>query len=148
MVLGMFVWVYTFFCSISFVRTGTFEFASAPTPTFKLTIAGVVGRLATVVCGWMIVFGILFLIPADRALMIAPLGFFGQAAVPLATRFVDDSSPRVRRTAIDVLQQIGAPARQSAPQIAKHLDDNDEQVRFAAHGALRILNPELIPPKE
>ena len=148
MVLGVFVWVYAFFCSISFVRAGNFDFAPAPAPTFKRTFVGVIGRLAAVVCGWTIVFGMLFLIPADRALMIAPLGFFGEAAVPLATRFVNDSSPRVRRTAIDVLQQIGAPARASAPQVAKHLDDNDEQVRFAAHGALRILNPDLIPPKE
>ncbi|NJO12960.1 MAG: hypothetical protein HC872_05265 [Gammaproteobacteria bacterium] len=78
--------------------------------------------------------------------MISPLSFCGERAVPLATWFVHDRSPRVRKSAIDVLEDIGPPARVSAPEIAKYLDDPDEQVRLAASSALRILDPKLLPP--
>jgi len=53
---------------------------------------------------------------------------------------------RVRKSAIQVLERIGQPARSSAPEIAKHLEDPNEQVRLAAYSALRILNPKLLPP--
>lgn len=139
------LWVWAGLCSLSWIVSGTTWFLSAPPADFRLTFVGAIGRLLVIAFGWLVVFGLLALVPADRSLMIQPLSLFGKSAVPLATRFVDDSSPRVRKSAIEVLQRIGPPARSSALEIAKHLDDPNEQVRLAAHSALRILNSELLP---
>jgi HEAT repeats len=140
------LWVWAGLCSLTWIVSGVMWFPSAPRADFRLTFIGAMGRLAVIACGWFVVLGLLALVPADRNVMIQPLSLFGEPAVPLATWFVHDSSPRVRTSAIEVLRRIGPPARSSAPEIAKHLDDPDEQVRLAAHSALRILNPQLLPP--
>ncbi len=135
------LWVWAGLCSLTWIVSGAVWFPSPPPAGFRLTFVGAMGRLAVIAFGWFVVLGLLALVPADRSVMIQPLSLFGESAVSLAAWFVDDRSPRVRRSAIEVLQRIGPPARSSAPEIAKHLDDPDEQVRLAAHSALRILNP-------
>jgi HEAT repeats len=131
--------------SINWILTGSRWFGPEP-PDFRRTFVGTMSRVAASAFRWFVVLGSLALVPADRSVMIVPLSLFGESAMPLATWFLHDSSPRVRCQAIEVLKRIGPPARSQAPEIAKHLDDPDEQVRLAASSALRILNPELLPP--
>jgi hypothetical protein len=145
-VVAIVLWVWAGLCSLTWIVSGVMWFPSAPRADFRLTFVGAMSRLAVIACGWFVILGLLALVPADRSVMIQPLSLFGEPAVPMATWCVQDSSPRVRRSAIEVLERIGPPARSSAPEIAKHLDDPNEQVRLAAHSALRILNKELLPP--
>lgn len=144
MIVGIMLWVWGGMSSLAWVLNSAVTTDASP-EGFRPSFVETMRRLVFASLAWLMVYVLLFQVPAVRALMISPLWVLGESAVPLATRFVDDSNPRVRKSAIDVLYQIGPPARASAPIIAKHLNDPDEQVRLEAHSALRILDPELLP---
>lgn len=146
LMLAVGLWIWAGLCTLNWIITGMIWFPAPAAESFRLTILGLFSRLVVSAGVWLMVLALLSLVPAERSLMLQPLSFGGARAVPLLTRFVDDPSPRVRRSAIDALRQIGPPARSSAPTIAKHLNDPDEQVRLEAKSAMHLLGPELLGP--
>lgn len=145
--LGLFFWVSGGLSTISWTLSGTWSgwFGGKPPAEFRLTFVGFLRRAVISVLLWLAILGVLSLVPPTRAVLIRPLGLAGGRAVPLLSTLIHDPSRHVRRSAIETLNWIGPPARGSASEIARHLDDSDEQVRLSAHAALSKLNPELLP---
>lgn len=143
-VVAVGVWGLGVLGTFNYLWTGSFGLGGQK-PDFRLTFLGVVRRFIIACCCWLIVLALLSLIPATRSVMIQPLALVGRPAIPLTIWLMHDRNPRVRRAAIDVLRNMGAPAKSAAPEIIPYLNDPDEQVRLAASGAIRWLDPSLEP---
>lgn len=72
----------------------------------------------------------------NHLIVLKALCQLGPKGVSVLMKAANDSSPVMRRLAIESLGSIGAPAKESIPVLAARLEDQDELVRRAAAQAL------------
>jgi HEAT repeat protein len=65
----------------------------------------------------------------------------GKAAVPTLRASIRDKDDRVRKTVIEVLAEMGEPARDSITEIISATDDQERSVRIAAIRAIQRFGP-------